>query len=211
MAMSISENVSKSRLALENCKGSTEIMERMKVNGYTPETMDHGLELVRKAEELDRIQEQEYGDQYAATDALLAGREKVDRVYGKMLAKARLVFEGDRDAYNKLDLAGTRKTRYADWLTQVKTFYSNALADDGICTELAGVGITREALQAGLEAVADVEKVNAIQEKEKGEAQRATEKRDQALDELNTFMSRFRALARIELADDPQLLEQLGL
>jgi len=50
-----------------------------------------------------------------------------------------------------------------------------------------------------------------VQEKEKGEAQAATQARDKALDELQDWLSDYLAIAKVALEEDPQLLEGLGV
>jgi len=45
-----------------------------------------------------------------------------------------------------------------------------------------------------------------VQEKEKGEAQDATEKRDARLDKMDRWMADFKQIAQIALEDNPQWL-----
>lgn len=52
---------------------------------------------------------------------------------------------------------------------------------------------------------------SALQKKRKGEAKSATEKRDQCLAKLCGWLSDFRAVAKIALAEDPQRLESLDI
>ncbi|MEL6903694.1 MAG: hypothetical protein AAFP07_22395, partial [Cyanobacteria bacterium J06606_4] len=66
-------------------------------------------------------------------------------------------------------------------------------------------------LKAGLAELVAIEKANLTQEKEKGDVQAATQKRDAALDELKDWLSDFLAIAKIALEDDPQKLESLGV
>ena len=48
-------------------------------------------------------------------------------------------------------------------------------------------------------------------QKEKGDVQTATQKRDAALDELQDWLSDFLGIARIALEDDPQLLRNSAI
>ena len=50
-----------------------------------------------------------------------------------------------------------------------------------------------------------------MQEKEKGEAQAATQKRDAALDAMQDWLSDYLAIAKVALEEEPQLLEGLGM
>ena len=55
-----------------------------------------------------------------------------------------------------------------------------------------------------------VEAANLVQEKEKGEAQAATQKRDLALEALMDWLSEYLAIAKVAL-EEPQLLEGLSV
>tara|TARA_R110002050_G_scaffold89774_1_gene188980 strand:- start:37267 stop:37446 length:180 start_codon:yes stop_codon:yes gene_type:complete len=47
--------------------------------------------------------------------------------------------------------------------------------------------------------------------KESGEAQQATDDRERAMDEIDEWMSLYYTIAKIALANKPQLLEKLGV
>ena len=72
-------------------------------------------------------------------------------------------------------------------------------------------GVTEQKLKAGLAEVKALEAANLAQEKEKGEAQAATQKRDAAMDELQDWLSDYLGIAKIALEENPQLLEGLGI
>jgi len=80
-----------------------------------------------------------------------------------------------------------------------------------VTTALGGFGITQEKLEAGQQLVNDVEEKMNVQLKEKGEAQNATQERDEAFEELQDWMGDFIAIARIALDDKSQYLEVLGI
>jgi hypothetical protein len=51
---------------------------------------------------------------------------------------------------------------------------------------------------------------NAAQDRERGEAQEATQVRDAKMDELDQWTADYKAIAQVALSDSPQQLEQLG-
>jgi hypothetical protein len=59
--------------------------------------------------------------------------------------------------------------------------------------------------------VQDVEAKRNVQFKEKGEAQTATQLRDEAFEDLQDWMSDFIAIAHIAMEDQSQYLEMLGI
>ncbi len=124
---------------------------------------------------------------------------------------ARIAFRNDHSLYQKLDLGGMRKISLAGWLAQGKQFYLNALGDAKVLEKMAEYGMTREKIEAGKALLDQTEAANAAQEKEKGEAQQATQERDKAVDELEDWLADFLAIARIALEDKPQLMENLGV
>ena len=129
----------------------------------------------------------------------------------RSLKVARVAFKRNSGVATQLDLAGTRKKSLSGWMAQANQFYKNALGDKAILAELKEFGITEQKLRAGLAELAVIEQANLVQEKEKGEAQAATQKRDAALDELQDWLSDYLAIAKVALEDDPQLLEGLGI
>ena len=124
---------------------------------------------------------------------------------------ARVALKKDAGASTQLDLKGDRKRSLSGWLAQASQFYNNALSNKSVLSALKEFGITEPKLKAGLSELEAVEAANLLQEKEKGEAQAATQKRDVALDGLQDWLSDYLAIAKIALEDDPQLLEGLGV
>ena len=119
-----------------------------------------------------------------------------------------MALRDDRGAAQKLDLAGRKRTR-AGWLLQAQQFYANALTDSAIVEQLAAYGITQERLAEGQRQVAAVAAGNVARRSQQGAARQATATRDAALAALQRWMRDFVAIARVALADQPQLLEKL--
>ena len=197
--------------AITNALGSEEIKSAMAAYGYDEARLQNGNALYNKASELQTLQVKEYGDQYSATDAMNLAKALANKSYIEYLKIARIALIGDRGAGASLQLDGKRKVTFSGWLAQAKTFYTNVLALAEVIAAMGGFGITQEKLVAGQQLVDEVEQKLNVQLLEKGEAQNATQVRDEAFEELEDWMGNFITIARIALADKSQYLEVLGI
>ena len=231
---SIIENA---RFFLQNVQETPAIQQRFAAAGRDAAYFQQGQTHLDDTERLNQQQEDEYGDQYAATDALHQSRETAHDTYMGHLGLARIAFEEDPDALHALRLNGRRKQALPAWLAQAGTFYDGLLEDgsapadgstpdDGTTTDgtttptgqpaarrqaMAAFGVTQQELEAGRDEVDAVAQARSEREQEAAEAQRATETRDAALDRLEDFVGQNRRLARVLFRKDPQHLEALGL
>jgi hypothetical protein len=199
------------QVALENAQANEALKAALALFGYDDAKLATGRALYDGAQEKHNKQKQEYGEQYTATDALDTAMSVANTVYMRHVKIARIALKDQRGAWQALDLQGRRKKTYSGWVKQARVFYNNAMASADIKAALAVFGITEAVLTDSLANVAEVETKLAAQLKEKGEAQDATEQRDEAFEQLEDFMSDFTAIARIALEDEPQFLEMLGI
>jgi glucose-6-phosphate isomerase len=199
------------QVAIDNSLNDSEIMTLLSEYGYTEEKLKAGRALYEKADELYHVQRKEYGDQFAASDELKKAWKAADKLYMRYVKVARIALKDERAAFQKLDLNGLRKKTISGWLVQAKQFFINTLAEPAIVAKLAEFGATQEKLAAAKELVEEVELANATQEREKGEAQEATEKRDAAFENLQDWVYDFLSISRIALEDEAQLIERMGV
>ena len=197
--------------AIANALSSEEIKSAIANYGYDDARLKEGEALYRKALELQTIQVKEYGEQYTATDALYLTKAVANKTYMEHLKIARIVLNDHRGTGASLHLTGQRKETFSGWLNQAQTFYANALGSSEVTTAIGRFGITREKLEAGQQLVNEVEKKMNSQLKEIGDAQNATQVRDEAFEELQDWISDFIAISRIALDGKSQFLEVLGV
>lgn len=208
---SIADRLLAAQVAIENAISDTEVKSLLTVFGYGDDRLNTGKALLDTVNQLQQQQQKEYGDQFEATDALNETWDNANKEYMRLVKVARIALKSEHACYLKLDLIGRRKESLSGWLKQAKQFYLNALADNVVLEKMAEFGMSQEKLEAGKTLVEQTETANAAQKKEKGEAQEATQKRDEALDDLEEWLSDFIAIARIALEDHPQLIEKLGV
>ncbi len=205
---SITAEIEQAQVAIENTMNQPEIQKKLATYNYDRKKMLEGKGLYETMRLLNNTKQDKYGKQYASTDALQVQMKEVKVRYRRHLKSARLAFEDQRGVMEQLQLKGKRKPDTVGWLEQVYTFYSKI----GEFTEqMSRYNVSPEELSQTRAMVEALYSARQQQLQRKGDAQHATEKRDQVRKELKAWMSRFKKTARLALQDDPQLLEGLGI
>ncbi|UXP32943.1 hypothetical protein N6H18_03105 [Reichenbachiella agarivorans] len=198
-------------VAIHNATTNDAVKSAMALYGYDTTKVAENQALLDQGKTLHTKQKKEYGEQYSATDALSKSMKTADKWYIKHVKIARIALKNERGIWQSLQINGRRKKSQSGWVSQATVFYLNALSNPDVLTAMNQFGVSQEVLASTQLLVQDVANKLSIQLKETGEAQDATIKRDEALDLLMDWMSDFKAIARIALEDDAQLLEMLGI
>lgn len=207
--ISLEEHISRMKIAFSNAK-LPQILPQLQTLGYTEEKLNHFLEQLAELEHLSQTQKKEYAEQYAETEKFNTKRQEIDEVFRRHLAFCKILFKGDVKANSLLGLSEGRKNAYGSWFQQVSNFYAQLLDNAEFLAKVATINITEENLNAQKKALADLAKIKESQKKETSEAQKATETRDKAFDELYPHYSELVAYAKV-LFEDDQNLEALGI
>ena len=207
----ISEVLEEAGTFIQNAQADADITAAFAGVGKDASFFEDGQARLDEARRLHRKQEREYGDQYAATDTLYEKQEALHGTYVRHLTLARIALEDDTDAQTTLKLPGRRRRTILGWIDQVQAFYDNLAENEDWQAAMATYNITPDDLQAGRAELEEVVQARRTQERETGEAQQATDARDEALDHLDAWMSEARTLARLVMLDQPQKLEELGM
>jgi hypothetical protein len=198
------------QLAIDAVLANSSLQTVLNSYGYDAAAMTAAKALYENAEKLTALQRKEYGEQHAATQAVEQAWATAKAAYSRSLGLARIAFKKDPLAQTTLALGGSRKQSLTGWLKQAEQFYRNLLDTPVLLAGMAKFGYDEAAVQAEYALVKTVREMNMDQEREKGEAQKATQTRDEALDELDEWLSDFRAVSRIAFAGDAQKLEGMG-
>jgi hypothetical protein len=197
--------------AISGALDNPQILEKLNLYGYTYERIMAGKKLLDKVIGLMITQVKEYGKQYAATDEQMKFLTSTYAQYMVVIKIVRVVFKKQPDILASLGATGERPRSLSRWLRRARILYTNLLEMPNTLETLTGYGYTAERLQKELNDVEEVENLHVKQLSGKSVAQQSTQKRDEAFDELCDWFSDFRAIARIALYDDKQLLEALGI
>lgn len=207
--LSIDKQIQRMKLTFSNAK-LPNILAQLETLGYTEEKLDAYISELEALEHLHQKQKKEYAEQYAETERFRQKRKEINELYMRHLAFSKILFKGNIEAGKVLEFGGDRKQAYGAWYQQVSNFYSQILDNEEFKAKVATINIKENDLNAQKTALAELTKIKETQAKEVGEAQKSTEKRDEAFDALYPKYTELVAYAKI-LFDGDQILEQLGI
>jgi len=197
-------------LALTNAK-NPDVQAALSPFKYTAERIDEGLLFLENVKTLTAAQSREKGEQLDASSVLNSTFSKARDAFVVTRSIARQVFRNEPGTYASLALVGNTKLTISGLSKQASTFYTNLLANETFITEMSYFGYSKETLTEELKLVQDLMTVNAHHKKELGEAIDATTERDDAMEALDLWMSKFYTVAKAALKKSPDLQRSLGM
>lgn len=209
--MKIDDFLTRSGVTINNALNNREILDVMNDFGYNSKALQSAKALQEETTSLHQLQKKEYGEQYEASEDLSLQLKKVKKLYMRHVKLSRIAFKSNLDAQTALLLGGRRKASFSGMINQMSTYYNNLSNNAAWVKISASVNIKKTDIEAQKKALQDLIKANEMHKVEKGEAQKATEMRDEKLDELEDWYSDFVGIAEVAFEDDPQQLEKLGI
>ena len=199
------------RLIISNSLEPPSMAQLLAPFGYDTPRIKEGETLLNTAEQLIARHNKEYGDQYAATEALNKQYAEARAFYMEHVKLARVAQKKHPSMDGSLQLQGQRKRTISGWLVQARIFYENALGIVEIKEALNAYGVDKDALVSGMERVNAVDVALSAQKRKISVAQTTTKEKDRVMDALDEWVSEFKSVARVALKDDSQLLEAFGI
>ena len=207
MPNTIGEVMQWAHTLVHNAKTHAGIQVKLHTLGFKPEHINKGETLLINTETLEQEQRASYEKKFAATDALTAHLAELKAQFREHFTLARLAFAEQRPMRKSLGLDQDRASRRVEWIKQVVGFYQELVKNP---KPMSKYGVSKASLEQMLASAQSAMVLLIEQRQAKGEAQRATQHKQQSLGELKHWCRNFQAIAEIALQDDPQLIEILG-
>lgn len=209
--LSISKRFQIATTAINNAMSNASIAAYMAALGYDAVKMNEGKSLLEQTQALHLQKNQKFNEQKAATTTRDTIRQKIDTTYTTHRKLAKVAFKKMPIWAEALRLKGRKGQTLITLKAQVNAFYTTALNNADIHTELAKFKVTVQDLQDIQQQIVVLENAEALQKQKKGAAQQATLARDEVFAQLDEWMKDFQAVAKAALAQEPQLIEALGI
>ncbi len=196
-------------LVAANAAKDPQVKKRMEQFGYTATRMQELQNLLTQVEALKDVKKNRYSQKRALATQMATEVKALKALYSEHLIIARFAFRDDTYMQEQLELKGIRKKDWAGWLAQVISFYTNVEAS--ALPVMKKQGATAEEVAQGKAMAEALMAAYQDQKSNAGNAQSATQQRDEVFKMLDRWVSNYIKIARVALQDDPQLLEVLGI
>ena len=203
----ISKEVEQAGLILRNVK-QPRVKAAMAAYGYTPARYEEGQSLLNQLLMLEQVKKDEYRAKEQIARNLLDNEREMHQRFLEHRTLAKWIFRQDVDNYRRLELFRPIAGQQATKISQIQQFYREVLKSPSLFTRHGLPKAELEQAQSMIEAIVEARRER---QQKAGEAQHATQQRDEARRALRTWVSDFRTVARVALREEPQLLEVLGM
>jgi hypothetical protein len=207
----VSQDLLSAQTALSNSLAEQDILTRVNGFGYTPERLAEGQQILAQAESAVQAFAIAKGNQRVATAQAQAARKAARNAYLEVAQLARAIFPRGSAYLTTLDIEGNLPTRLADFIRAGYTLFDNARADADIAAALNGYAYTDARLAEGRGVIEALDQAQQAQAIARGDKQQAAVAQAAALLNLRCWVAQYRKVARLALADAPQLLEKIGV
>lgn len=209
-AETISEFLSDVNVMIKNAK-LPEIdieLQRLNIGG---EFIDKGENLLTELFSLQALQHKHYGKSQDANESFRDLKKVSMATYNDYRTIAKLLFEDDKIRTESLGLDERRDKSVKGFFKQGEHFYQNVLSNPDTLDRFMTYNISEDLLKKSYAEFKSLADLYANKKSEKVEATKSTKKRDNKLDELRDWVSKFKIVAKIALKEKEFLLEKLGI
>jgi len=192
---------------VDNATAHPEIQKKMNALGFSARRILEGSALLDAARAGQIDKHQKYSERQQLSTRLNRDFEQARQRFREHVRIVRFALRHEPALLASFNVQKVSK-RVEPWLLQAAEFYRVAAGHSEL---LDRHGLSAEEVS---QAKAGVEALSAQRNQRmrcKGDAEEATRLRNASMKALKTWMSDFRAMARIALRDSPQLMEALGI
>jgi len=188
-----------------------EILTPMQQFGVDEPFLDECDQKSREASDIIAKQKLEYQELDIAYNNAYSKRDECEKNINILSKILRLHLRDNDEMANRIGLYKPKKSKVDDRIDQMHSFFLAVIKEPNLVNELSVYKITLAVVEGYIADIEEYKNLRSIVKSEKGQAENATQQRDKVLEELEFYVDKIRTIAKISLADSPQLLEELGV
>lgn len=208
----IEKYLSDTHIILVSVKEDEEVKGRIVEYGYNDNRLQQGLDMHAALESIYQRLITVRKEQMKMSHQV---KEQFEKVYGKMCGLVDLLksnFYDQPGLIKELGLKGSRSRSIPSFIEEAVNFYTNMKTKPHILEAVATFGLSEERLQAELDEITELQRLQKEHKNLIGENQRLTRERDMKLAEFRRYMNQLKtALFMVFGGENPQILERVGV
>lgn len=204
---SFAVQIEEAETLIANASSHPEIKQKLNVLGYNLKNLQTGKALLANVVLLQETKKECYLSRQEISEAIKTDMQNIKATFKNHFKLAEVAFGNDASSIKRLALKKARAKRKVAWINQTKDFYTELLKQPEPILRFVEKAELEQAM-ASLEGLAEARRQRV---QRKGEAENATQKRNEAMKELQRWVKSFKSIVRVALQDDEQLLEILGM
>ena len=211
MKRTFENELEKCRVLIYGVQANPAIKERI-APVYPEERIAEGVSRYETTKAAAEDQSTEKEESMAATKAFADSRNSIHQSLIRARQAIRYFFKNDFRILKLLQMDQEVPAAYAAWKILAETTFKTALANAEVIEKLAVAGISQDNINETLALLTELEQQRLTAEKEDGEAQQATMRKQEALEELSAYCIDLReCLNLFFVGRDRQKLEEIGI
>lgn len=208
---SVSKLINQANLLINNSLGNSEIMALVAKRGVTEAKLTGGKALLEAAQASLVTQDAGIGAKTGATARLLALEAEARTAFQDLKQSCKQAFKDDVEMQTALELKGMAPLALDQFLVAAYKLFDQAAGNAAAQAALEAFGYTPQFLADERAKIAALDQANRAQEAAKGAAEGGTLEQNQALKDLQAFVSQYLVVAKIALRARPDLQEMIGI
>lgn len=205
---SINNQLERAGVMVQNARQHPLIQQQLVDWGYAAQKIAQGETLLQDVQLAQQAQKDSYYHKLDCNRQWKIEWATLQRQYSEHRSVAKTAFRNEPETLMRLRVDRAVARRNADLLDQATDFYT---VITGKSKEMQKYGIKPDELTQTQAIITSLSALQAQRLQCKGNAESATQKRNEALKKLRVWQREFTRVARMALKDDPQLLEVLGI
>jgi len=201
----------RSKAMLEVAMTDDDIKKALVQFNYDETILTEGKKILAEGDQLAKEYIKVAGEKKEVASSVGKMSKDAGKVFSQHIKLSRLAFRKDPEKLDKLKARRLIKGPMTARLFQVEQFYAVAVTDDDLLKKLARYGITQEKLQSAKNLSEQFQRARDSHNQLKGKSQDLRNRRDDAINNVKTWMAEFIQVCRLALQNNPQLLEKLGI
>ncbi len=209
MKTSLSKTVNSCEILVKSTD-NPEISTKLLEFGYTPERLGEGKTMVESAKILINRQAVEKSEMHIANEEFFIKRDSFNEQFIKDTRLCKVAFSDSPDL-SKIVPGYTRIYPYPKWYEVLSKFYANLKDLPKGSGKLQLFNFTSDKIDSRIAELEEVNDLNIIRIKEKGDSEAIIKERDEAIDKMIDYCNDLREIARIAFGNNSQILEKMGI